>query len=149
MVSCEPDLINKENIPYGLDPSGSCFDPETGEFIPPAIGKGLTCSTYITAAFRQLGIELLQQATWPDRPEDVAFGNRIVDGLTAERQRDSTRVSQEHIDGVRNDVGARRFRPEEVVGASSRSFAEWPIAFADARLLADQILQDLEAARGI
>jgi hypothetical protein len=139
--------INKQNIPYGLDSSGSCFDPDTGEFIPPPIGKGLTCSTYITAAFRQLGIELLQQATWPNRPEDVAFGQRIVDGLIADRERDPTSVRQEHIKGVRNDVGARRFRPVEVVGASTRTFAEWPIAFADARAAADQILQDLEAAR--
>ena len=53
----------------------------------------------------------------------------------------------EHIAAVRNDVGAKRFRPEEVVAAVISPSGEWPVRFAAAAALAAQILADLQAAR--
>jgi hypothetical protein len=131
--------INKDNIPYGLDSGGCCFDLGTGEFIPPPIGKGLTCSTFITSVLRSLGFDVLKEDEWPERPEDVAFGQKIVDMLRG------THANEDHIQAVRADIGARRFRPEEVVGAVTLS--TWPVAFAEARAVAEAVIMDLKAAR--
>jgi hypothetical protein len=129
--------INKDNIPYGLDSAGCCFEVATGEFITPPIGKGLTCSTFITSVLRSLGFDVLKEDEWPQRPDDVAFGQKVVEMLVA------ADANEDHIQAVKADIGAQRFRPEEVVGAVTLS--TWPVAFADARAVADEVIKDLTA----
>jgi hypothetical protein len=128
--------INRGNIPYGLDSAGCCFDVVTGELLPPPIGKGLTCSTFITSVLRSLGFDVLKENEWPQRSGDVVFGQKIVEMLEA------VHASGDHIQAVKKDVGAQRFRPEEVVGAITLS--AWPVGFADARDLADAVIKDLK-----
>lgn len=55
------------------------------------------------------------------------------------------KASEEHIEAVRQDLGAKRFRPPEVVGAATTDSDFWPISFAEARDLADQVEADLAA----
>jgi hypothetical protein len=131
--------INKDNIPYGLDSAGCCFDVATGEFITPPIGKGLTCSTFITSVLRSLGFDVLKESEWPQRSADVVFGQTVVERLVA------AHANEDHIQAVKADIGAQRFRPEEVVGAITLS--AWPVEFADARAIADAVTMDLKAAR--
>jgi hypothetical protein len=131
--------INQDNIPYGLDSAGCCFDVATGKFIPPPIGKGLTCSTFITSVLRSLGFDVLKESEWPQRAEDVGFGQMVVEMLVA------AQANGDHIQAVKADIGAQRFRPEEVVGAIT--LPTWPVAFADARAIADSVIMDLRAAR--
>jgi hypothetical protein len=131
--------INKDNIPYGLDSAGCCFDVATGEFITPPIGKGLTCSTFITTVLRSLGFDVLKEKEWPERPEDTAFGQKVVEMLVA------AHADGDHVKAVKADIGAQRFRPEEVVGATTLS--TWPVGFTDARAVADAVMMDRKAAR--
>jgi hypothetical protein len=131
--------INKDNIPYGLDSAGCCFDMTTGDFLAPAIGKGLTCSTFITSVLRSLGFNILKESEWPQRSDDVAFGQKIVEMLI------KTHADEHHIQAVKEDIGAQRFRPEEVVGAITLS--DWPVAFTDARAIADAVIMDVIEAR--
>jgi hypothetical protein len=131
--------INNDNIPYGLDSAGCCFDVATGEFLSPPIGKGLTCSTFIMSVLRSLGFNVLKESEWPKRSDDVAFGQRIAEMLM------KAHANDDHIQAVKEDIGAHRFRPEEVVGAITLS--DWPIAFTDARAIADAIIIDVTEAR--
>ena len=55
--------------------------------------------------------------------------------------------TEEHVEAAQKDVGAKRFRPVEVVGAAICTTSDWRVAFSDARLIADTILGDLAAAR--
>jgi hypothetical protein len=48
-----------------------------------------------------------------------------------------------HIEAVRNQIGAIRIRPDEIVGAATVDEADWSVAFADARALADLVIADL------
>ena len=132
--------IHPNDVPYGIDATGVCFDKETGAFLEPPIGKGLTCATFITAVLRHLGFPLIQEATWPQRDDDIAWQEMILDVL-------KKYASDEHVEATRKDIGAKRFRPDEVVGAAICATSDWPVTFSDARLVADAILGDLAAAR--
>ena len=123
-------------INYGFDSDGACFDPETGDMLPLPIGKGLTCATFIVAALRTYRFRLLDPATWPERPEDREWEEAILN-LLAEY------ATADHVEAVRSSVGAKRLRPDEVVGAATLSDDYWPASFQSARGLADQILADL------
>lgn len=127
------------NIPYGLDAGGACFDKTTREFLPPPLGKGLTCATYIVTIFKSLGFPLLLEDTWPtDRADDHSWQRAVVDMLT------KTGADKDHIEAVGKDVGAKRFRPAEVVGAAIHT--PWPVAFQDAATLAAAVIADVQNA---
>jgi hypothetical protein len=131
---------NPAEIPYGIDATGVCFDAETQDFIPPPVGKGLTCSTYVLAVFRHLGFPLLAEDTWPsDRAEDASWQEAVVVTLR------NTGATAEHVAAVEADKGARRFRPAEVVGAATVT-NPWPVGFADASQLAAEVISDVQAA---
>lgn len=131
---------NPAQIPYGIDSAGVCFDSETQDFIPPPVGKGLTCATYIVAVLKHLGFPLLAEITWPrDRADDVSWQEAIVTSLSKDG------ASADHVAAVRADKGARRFRPAEVVGSATVTDL-WPIAFEEASRLATEIVKDVKAA---
>lgn len=127
----------KPLISYGFDSEGSCFDANTGDLLPLPIGKGLTCATFILAVLRTYKYVLLDASSWPDRPEDRQWEQTILDYL-------ANRASDEHIDAVKKDVGARRFRPDEVVGAATLLDDLWPVSYESAREIADRVIKDLE-----
>ncbi|CCD96501.1 hypothetical protein BRAO375_600074 [Bradyrhizobium sp. ORS 375] len=127
------------NIPYGIDAGGACFEMATHEFLPPPLGKGLTCATYIVAVFRSLGFPLLLEETWPaDRPDDHAWQRAVLSLLRR------TGATEDYVEAAQTDVGAKRYRPAEVVGAATR--APWPVAFQDATALAAAVLTDVQNA---
>lgn len=133
--------LRPDKIPYGFRIDGSPYDPVTGEFIPPPLGRGLTCATFIVAVLEHLGFQLLEQHTWPStRADDVAWQEGILAALA------KTGVSQAHVDALSNDVGSTRFRPEEVCGATVLA-PDWPVAFADARVVAEEVLAVVDAFR--
>jgi hypothetical protein len=132
---------NEHSIPYGLDSQGSCFDRATGDFIPPPIGKGLTCATFILAVLRSLAFAPALEESWPVREDDEEFGRQTVADLEEDQ------ADPEHVTAVRRDICAQRFRPEEVVAATIHPSGEWPVGFAPAAALAQEILGDLRAAR--
>ncbi|MER9167684.1 hypothetical protein NKI12_09915 [Mesorhizobium australicum] len=131
------ETLRKElpNIPYGFDLAGECFD-ESGNFIPPPIGKGLTCATFVLATFRAQGHQLVYEQAWPARADDEIWQAQVLQLL-------ARRAASEHIEALRNDLGAKRFRPEEVAASGLR--VEAPSAYDDIRQMADGILRELSA----
>jgi len=128
------------NVPYAFDAEGIAFDPETGALSPPPVGKGLTCATFLVAALLSFGYPaLVDETTWPHRDEDAQWQADIVQTL-------AQFASPNHVELVMQQVGATRIRPDEVVGAATLSELNWPVAFLDARALADQVIEDLQQA---
>lgn len=126
-------------IPYGLDAAGAVFDPDTGEFLPPPLGKGLTCATFITAILGSLGFRLIDLVGWEDRTDDQKFQSMIVETLK------STGAGEDHVEGAARDIGVARQRPEEVTGAATDT--PWPVGFARAEDLGKEVLEDLAKLR--
>ena len=124
------------SIAYGFNSKGVAIDPETGDILPHPTGHGLTCATFIAAALRAHGYELVDVESWPERDEDEAFQSQIVDLLLSA-------ASEEHAQAVQKDIGAKRLRPDEIVGAGTIPDDEWAVMFPAARQKANEILQDL------
>ncbi|MBB5046148.1 hypothetical protein HNR60_000890 [Rhodopseudomonas rhenobacensis] len=129
-----------DKIPYGFSVTGDVFERGTDEFIEPPLGMGLTCATYILAVLRHLGFPMLEEHTWPEaRPDDLAWQVGILEKLQ------ENGASAEHTTALAENVGAVRFRPDEVCGAAI--LPDWPIAFDDASTAAAEIVQFMGACR--
>jgi hypothetical protein len=125
-------------IPYGFNAQGVVFDPATGDLLSrPEIGKGLTCATFITAILQVYRYSLADLSTWPDRDQDREWEQDIIRFLT------QFGASQEHIAAIRNDVGAKRLRPCEVVAAGFTPSDLWPLRFEAVAPIAQQVIDEL------
>lgn len=99
-------------IPYGFSPPNDCFDRNTSEYLIGPTRHGLTCAGFVLAVFEHAGLRLANYETWPTgRPGDAEWQGRIIQQL-------ERRADPDHISALRNDIGAVRFRPEEVAGAA-------------------------------
>lgn len=126
-------------IPYGISTDGVAFDAQ-GKFIAGPIGSGLTCATFVQAAYKAIGLPIVDETTWPQRESDKMWRDKMV-GLM-EKLKADYEISAEHIEAVRNDPVAWRLRPEEVAAASTRS--AWPVNFPEVDAIAAQVLADFE-----
>lgn len=127
---------NSTPVPYGIDYadySGLYFDDQ-GNYIEQPIGRGLTCATFILAVFNRKGFNLLQTATWPQRQDDVNWQNQIISTL-------SNQATSEHVEAMKQNIGAIRFRPEEV--AAGVISEDIPLDFTSALAIAIEILSDI------
>lgn len=129
---------NRDKIPYALSAPSDCFDASTGDYRPQEGTHGLTCATFVMAVFQAVGLRLVKADTWQTRDEDREWQAKVIRTLLAGR------VDQRHIDVVRGELGALRFRPEEVAGAAAHE--PWPVAFVDAVRNAETILTRLNSA---
>jgi hypothetical protein len=128
---------NPPVIDYGLSFAGCEFVQEqngTYSFVAKVPGKGVTCATFIMLVFQTLGLPLFEHHTWPPRPEDAQWQQRILDAL-------APHMTAEELARVAEDVGCVRYRPIEVAAACSHD--AWPMNFETAIQLAQQILAEV------
>jgi hypothetical protein len=92
------------------------------------------------AVFGSYGYDLLNEESWPQRKADADWQAWVIRSLR-EKGADPS-----FVEALKADVGALRFKPDEVVASSI--LTDWPIGFADARTTADAIVKQLVAARG-
>jgi hypothetical protein len=92
---------NQNNIPYKLDGSGSCFDTETGAFITPPVGKGLTCATYLIAVLTSFGFDPIHRTRSGDRA-------RHGEGMGLNKGRPEGRPKSDHSKETGQSYGGRR-----------------------------------------
>lgn len=128
----------RPTISYAFDAEGVCIDRETGDVLDAPPGKGLTCATFVNAALKAYGYNCIDFSTWPAREDDADWQNQILEIL--ERHADD-----EHVQLVKESIGATRLRPDEIVAAAITDSAEWPCDFTQSRNAANQILADLAA----
>ncbi|WP_144435578.1 hypothetical protein [Roseovarius atlanticus] len=127
------------NVPYGFDANGMVFDRSSGELLEAPAGKGLTCATFVLALLRTLGFEPLDEASWPVRDDDEEWQAKILELMKAND------ANEDHIEAVTRNGQSKRFRPEEVVGASITDSDEWSIEFDKAQEIAQKVLEDIAA----
>jgi hypothetical protein len=124
------------SLPYGI-PSPNATFSLSGEFALGDGGNGLTCSTFILAVMRSVGVELINEGTWPLRAdEDRAWITGLAPALASDEMKERLNAQV--------DSGAVRIRPEEVLGAFD---CVVPAAF-DACVLAGKRMVDAIDAHG-
>jgi hypothetical protein len=127
----------KRGIAYALRYAGERFDAQTGVLMSVG-GRGLTCATFVMAVFASHGVELLRWTEWPERDDDRAWQQQIVESLR------ENGADEEHVRAVSEQAtrGCARFRPEEVAAAGTERAL--PVGFADAERAGKQIVQRLQ-----
>lgn len=88
----------------------------------------------MVAALRLVGVELLDFAAWPARPDDDVFRSWVVEMLRKHGQPEQASWVEAH------DRGAR-IRPEEVAAAALAPATERPVGFERAEAGGRQVLQ--------
>jgi hypothetical protein len=81
--------------------------------------SGLTCSTFILAVLRVLGIEMLEVGTWPSRPGDDKYRKAAIAYLTDPRR---PAEHHRHAERIAAEIDSPRISPEEVAAASTLPF---------------------------
>lgn len=115
---------NGSDVPYAFSQPSDFFDALTGELLLSPTRLGLTCATFVLAVFEAAGLRLIKYETWPTQREgDLDWQQNIVALL---RQGGA---ANEHIEAVSRELGAARFRPEEV--ASAATLSPLPVSFRD------------------
>jgi hypothetical protein len=98
-------------IPYAFSEPGGAFDATTGELLLGPSRFGLTCASFVLAVFHAAGLQLVDHASWPrDRLGDRQWQQQVVTRMQG-------RADTEHVEHVRGEIGAVRYRPEEVAAA--------------------------------
>ena len=98
-------------LPYGFRYDVSSFRRD-GTMVLGPNERGFTCATFVLAVFRTVGVELLQQAEWPPRPDDQERFEKLLKLL---RKHCTDEV---HINAVRAETNSIRYQPLEVAGGS-------------------------------
>lgn len=125
-----------DGIPYAFSYPNDCIDADSGRFLIGPTQLGLTCATFVIAVFQASGLQLLRCETWPtNRPGDREWQEFIVSML--ERHG----APAEHVSAVREQVGAARFRPDEVAGGATCT--PLPADFATAMAKARSVRESL------
>lgn len=108
------------DINYGINvfAGRGSFDTD-GEYTAPAGSDGLTCATFVTEIFRAASLQLIDENTWKESDENVAWGQNVVDALKNYKDKEGNAVNPQHIEAVSNNVhNGLRVRPEEVGAAA-------------------------------
>ena len=122
-------------IPYAFSAPNDCFDEETGRFLLGPSHAGLTCATFVLAIFDYARVPLCIYGSWPNRSGDAEWQRSIIEQL---KQDDA---SPEHIAAIEKEVGALRYRPEDVAGCAASDAI--PCSFEIAEPLSRAILEKL------
>jgi hypothetical protein len=100
-------------IPYAFSNPDGAFDLNTSAFLIGPTRFGLTCATFVLELFNHAGLSLAILDTWPaERPGDREWQQAIIVKLEG-------RATSAHIEHLRSEIGAARYRPEEVGAAAS------------------------------
>lgn len=100
-------------VPYGFSDPDDFFESD-GTFILGRAKMGLTCASFVLAVFQKAGVPLARIAEWPPpTPEDIDAKRDLIRRLQSEH------VPAEQISACESDMGKVRFRPLQVVGAST------------------------------
>lgn len=95
---------------------------------------GFTCATFVLAIFERAGVELLKADTWEPRDSDILWQQHVREYYAA-----SGHMPQETLEQIQNDIGSVRYRPQEVLAATT--CRRYPVPFKKARPIAERIVK--------
>jgi len=133
---------NAQEIAYGLVYTGGTFAAD-GTVRLGDEEIGLTCATFVLAALKGGGVELLQLETWGKDCEDLNWQEQIVGQLQRYQERYPSRISEQHIANVKQQIGCTRYKPDQVTGACSAD--NYPVDYATANCLGTRVKKALLA----
>lgn len=111
-------------VPYGFRFDSTTFSASDGRLELAPGTTGLTCATFVLAVFRSIGVEILAIEAWKGRSEDASWQKLMLDTLKQHG------ASHEHTTALATEIGAARYRPEEVAGGAAGS--SLPCSFEEA-----------------
>ena len=134
-------------IPYGFENYSQSIDPNTGIYLKTGAGEGLTCASFVLAVFDAHGLQMINQLNWPNREDDENWQKDIIKILEGRlsHPNPNLRVSQEHIEGMKQSMGFVRIRPEEVAGAFGLSSQDWALDSDQVIPVGEDIVKQLNA----
>lgn len=102
-----------ERLPFGFE-KGSTKITRRGRWAISG-GSGLNCSTFVMVVFESVNCPLIDLPTWEERgetrrTEDIGVQMSLVDALASDHPKVAERL--------KGEVGATRFRPEEIAAAT-------------------------------
>ena len=111
-------IDNEEiQIPYAYKYENySDFDADN-QLILDEHSNGLTCATFLLTLFHHVGIDLIDLDSWPQRDEDKQKEKATKQIFFRNKERID--VSREHILKMEEEIGCKRYRPEEVAISSA------------------------------
>jgi hypothetical protein len=114
------------SIAYGFGDGVATFAHEDGRLTDP--DAAFTCSTFVLAMLRGVGVELIDVARWRAPTEDDvhwqrAIGQKLLAWIAERIHGDLARANER----VAEDVGSRRYRPTDVAGAALFGPETWPV----------------------
>jgi hypothetical protein len=117
-------------IAYGFGEPEATFDQGTAQLTDP--DAAFTCATFVLAMLRSVGIQLIDAACWrAPTEEDLRWqrdiGDKLLDWIARRFHGDLVRA-QERLE---RDRGSRRYRPQDVAGASLLGPETWPVGVDD------------------
>jgi hypothetical protein len=126
-------------IPYSvLFTADQSFD-STGRYSDSRDGHGLTCATFILAAFSDFGLQIADRNSWPvDREEDKSWASKILGRLAKYLAEKYPSMMPHVLAQARQRELLRRYRPEEVV-ACAKYYSGTPVRFVEIKSIAGEI----------
>ena len=136
-VSIVASNESNREIPYSVIFSPYPKFDETGKYIDRKDGSGLTCATFVLAAFEAFKIPLIDSDSWPKRRAgDFTWIRKILGKL---RQY----ITQyEFLEQFRRRHELKRFRPEDVAAAAF-VFDGLPVLFEQASEIGVNLVKEL------
>ena len=126
--------LRNRSVPYGLVPDLDCF--ATGTYAEDEPRYGLTCATYVVAALKGAGIDLVDVGTWVERPGDEEWSKHVIEALrTGAPERAAL------LEGQRAPF---RVTPDEAAAAAEG--AAFPVTMAEASEGATALMKVLRSA---
>lgn len=131
---CRAIARQRPVIRYGFSLNPNCYFDSDGTMhsLP---GTGLTCATFVLRVFSSCRWPLVQEGTWPLRPEDeIRFGElqRLIHAhLERLCARSGLSLAEEstYVDRMADELPCVRIRPEEVAAACDQP--RLPASFAE------------------
>lgn len=122
----------ESEVPYSFLYDGEYFNSD-GAYNRNGENEGLTCSTFILAVFRSIGIEIISFEDWPSRLADQEWQEKMVPILV-----EKLKLPE---DGLVKQLGSPRVRPEEATVAACDSVH--PVTFSRIEELSKELLNQL------
>ncbi len=147
MYHLERIATRKAKVAYAFNYKGGSFNAK-GFYQPKTEDElGLTCSTFVLAAFKEASVTFLKFNEWLEvtRSDDEIFKAEIVQYM---RQRNAeflqlgrgNAIDPAHIEMLANSP-CKRIRPEEVVASAYFPIAKLPVGFKSVETLGEKLNQ--------
>jgi hypothetical protein len=129
--------LRKPPIRYGINFLAARGSFQGPEYAPPPNSDGLTCASFVAELFRAVSLPLVNDSTWEEDDENLAWGQKVVAMLQQHK------VHPDHIADVQKNISKLRLQPQELGAAGDAPFADRPMGYAVAHPGGTAVMKEL------